>query len=143
MIQTVKSIRFCVHGAPVGKARPRVTKSGHAYTPQKTKDYEAIVRACYQSQVGRGRFPAGVPLTVKITAEFPIPKSTGKKRAAALLGRWHTKKPDADNVAKAILDALNGVAYPDDSAVARLVVEKTYSDQPCVLVAIVGEIPEP
>lgn len=143
MIQTVKSIRFCVHGAPVGKARPRVTKSGHAYTPQKTKDYEAIVRACYQSQVGRGRFPAGVPLTVKITAEFPIPKSTSKKRAAALIGRWHTKKPDADNVAKAILDALNGYAYPDDSAVSKLTAEKVYGEPPGVYVQITGEIPEP
>lgn len=134
-------MHFCVHGPPVGKARPRVTKSGHTYTPEKTKDYERLVRACYQSQVKRFSFPPGVPLTVKLQAEFPIPKSTSKKKAAALVGKWHTKKPDADNVAKAVLDALNGLAYPDDSAVSKLTVEKTYSTSPCVLVQITGEIP--
>ena len=80
---------------------------------------------------------------MKITAEFPIPKSTSKRKAAALIGKWHTKKPDADNVAKAVLDALNGYAYPDDSAVSKLSVEKVYSDPPGVYVQITGEIPDP
>lgn len=143
MIPTVKTIRFCVHGAPVGKARPRVTRTGHAYTPEKTKNYERIVRACYQSQVGRFSFPPGVPLTVHLYAEFPIPKSTSKKKAASLRGRWHIKKPDADNVAKAVLDALNGIAYPDDAAISKLTVEKTYSDQPGVMVQITGNLADP
>lgn len=119
-----------------------MTKSGHTYTPEKTRDYERLVRACYQSQVGRFSFPPGVPLTVLIEAEFPIPKSTSKKKAAALMGRWHTKKPDADNVAKAVLDALNGIAYPDDAAISKLTVEKSYSDQPGVMVRITGEVPD-
>lgn len=139
---TVKTIRFCVHGTPVGKGRPRFTKSGRTYTPEKTENYERLVRACYQSQVRRFSFPPGVPITAKLQAEFPIPKSTSKKRAAAMLGRWHTKRPDADNVAKAILDALNGYAYPDDSAISKLSVEKTYSNQPCVMVELIGEIPD-
>ena len=53
-----------------------------------------------------------------------MPKSTSKKKAAALDGTPHIKRPDADNVAKAILDALNTHAYNDDSAIALLTVRK-------------------
>ena len=103
-------VHFCVPGPPVGKARPRVTKSGHAYTPQKTKDYERLVQACYLSQVGSFCYPGKKPLEVVIEAEFPIPKSASKKRTAEMEETYHTNKPDGDNVAKAILDALNGLA---------------------------------
>lgn len=72
---------------------------------------------------GKG-FAAGVPLRATVTAFFTVPKSTSKKKAAALDGTPHTKRPDADNVAKAILDALNGHAYNDDSAIEALTVRK-------------------
>ena len=117
-----------------------MTRSGHAYTPQKTKDYELLVRSCYESQVGDFCFGAKKPLEVLIEAEFPIPKSVSKKRAAEMVETFHTNKPDADNLAKGILDSLNGVAFHDDSAVSALSVVKTYSNDPCVYVSI-REIP--
>ena len=116
-------IEFTVPGIPVGKGRPRFMRNGHTYTPQKTRDYEDKVVQCWKCQSGKG-FAAGVPLAAHITAYFPLPKSLSKKRAAALDGTHHTKKCDADNVAKAILDALNGHAYNDDSAIALLTVRK-------------------
>ena len=109
-------IKFTVPGAPVGKGRPRFTRAGHAYTPEKTAEYEEKVRLCWKAQTGSG-FAGGVPLKASIIADFPIPKSASKKKAAAMDGTFHTSRPDADNVAKAILDALNGYLYPDDSAV--------------------------
>jgi Holliday junction resolvase RusA-like endonuclease len=116
-------IEFTVPGEPVGKGRPRFTKDGHTYTPQKTRDYEDKIVQCWKCQSGKG-FAAGVPLAAHITAYFPLPKSLSKKRAAAMDGTPHTKRPDADNVAKAILDALNTHAYNDDSAIASLTVWK-------------------
>jgi Holliday junction resolvase RusA-like endonuclease len=108
-------IQFTVPGVPVGKGRPRVTKYG-TYTPRKTKDYEELVRRCWQTQSGQG-FSGGIPLLAFIVAYFPIPKRTSKKKAAAMDGTFHLHKPDSDNIAKAVLDALNGLAYPDDSAI--------------------------
>lgn len=116
-------VTFTVPGVPVGKGRPRFTKDGHAHTPQKTREYENKVVQCWQCQSGKG-FAAGVPLKAEINGYFPIPKSLSKKRRAALDGTPHIKRPDADNVAKAILDALNGHAYNDDSAIASLTVWK-------------------
>ena len=62
----------------------------------------------------------------------PIPKSTSKKKhqLMAIGAIQHTKKPDADNVAKAICDALNKIAYVDDSQIVSLEVNKYYSDVP-------------
>ena len=116
-------VEFTVPGVPIGKGRPRFTKDGHTYTPEKTRQYENKVVLCWKSQSGKG-FAAGIPLKATVTAFFTVPKSTSKKKAAAMDGAPHTKRPDADNVAKAILDALNGHAYNDDSAIALLTVRK-------------------
>ena len=116
-------IELTVPGIPVGKGRPRFMKNGHTYTPQKTREYEDKVVQCWKCQSGKG-FAAGVPLVAHITAYFPLPKSLSKKRAAELDGTPHVKKCDADNLAKAILDALNTHAYQDDSAIAFLTVRK-------------------
>ena len=109
-------IKFTVPGVPVGKGRPRFTRTGHTYTPEKTAAYEEKVRLCWKTQSGQC-FVGGIPLKASIISYFPIPKSTSKKKAAAMEGTFHTSRPDADNVAKAILDALNCHVYPDDSAV--------------------------
>lgn len=124
-METCRSeIKFTVPGAPVGKGRPRVTQYG-TFTPEKTRQYEEKVRRCWQTQSGVS-FPAGTPILAEITAWFPVPKSTSKRRAETMDGTYHLKRPDADNIAKAILDSLNGCAYPDDSAV-QLSVEKRYT----------------
>ena len=127
-------IIFTVPGVPQGKGRPRVTRNG-TFTPKKTRDYEKKVRDCYIAQGGQ-MFPDDTPLFASITAIFPIPSSLSKKRRALFNGKRDCKKPDADNVAKAILDALNGVAYRDDSAVSSLLVYKSYGDDARVTVSI-------
>lgn len=116
-------IEFTVPGIPVGKGRPRFKKDGNTYTPQKTQDYEDKVVQCWQCQSGMA-FAGGIPLRVTVTAFFTVPKSTSKKKAAALDGTPHIKRPDADNVAKTILDALNKHVYNDDSSIALLTVRK-------------------
>lgn len=130
----MNDIIFTVPGVPQGKGRPRVTRNG-TFTPKKTRDYEKKVRDCYIAQGGQ-MFPDDTPLFASITAIFPIPSSLSKKRRALFNGKRHCKKPDADNVAKAILDALNGVAYRDDSAVSSLLVYKSYGDDARVTVSI-------
>ena len=131
-------IEFIIPTAAVGKGRPRVTSRG-TYTPQKTKDYEAFVQTCFRKSRCRPYAVSTQPLKAEIVACFAVPKSYAKKRRAALLGKPHTHKPDADNLAKGILDALNGLAYPDDAQIAALEVGKFYSDRDFVLVKIYSE----
>lgn len=125
--------RFTVYGEPVGKARPRFnTRTKTAYTPSKTAEYEREVATAYKA-VSKGKmFNGAVALDIK--AYFAIPKSTSKKRVEQILKQdiRPTKKPDIDNIAKIIIDGLNGIAYEDDKQVVSVRVNKYYSAEPRV-----------
>ncbi|MCM1276703.1 MAG: RusA family crossover junction endodeoxyribonuclease [Lachnospiraceae bacterium] len=134
----MRAYQFTVPGKPQGKARPRFNgKTRRTYTPQKTINYEQLVRNSYLALYA-GEPPLDGALKAEITAFFPIPKSVSKsKRDRMLSGEIKpTVKPDADNIIKAILDALNGAAYKDDAAVIKVTAEKRYSDEPRVEVKI-------
>jgi Holliday junction resolvase RusA-like endonuclease len=61
-----------------------------------------------------------------------MPKSWSKKKKAVMWGKPHTSKPDIDNLVKAILDALNGVAFNDDSQIWEIQSSKIWTDEPYV-----------
>ena len=129
-------ITFTVPGAPVGKARPRVARFG-TYTPETTVLYENLVKVEFVRQCGHCHFAEG-PMQMQIDAYYPIPKGTSKKDRAEMLGGElrPTKKPDWDNIGKIISDALNGVAYGDDSRIVDCRVIKQYAEKPCVKVTL-------
>lgn len=126
------TINFTIDGAVQPKERPRTTRINgqiRAYTPRKTKEYEQRVKAAYGAKY---RFYDDDYISIHITAYYPIPKSTSNaKREAMMTGKVRpARRPDLDNIAKAICDALNGEAYKDDSQIVRLTVEKWYSFLP-------------
>lgn len=121
----MKSYSFIVRGRPVPKARPRVAR-GHAYTPQRTKDYEEIVRMAYK-HIGGTKLEGAV--FMRIRAVYKAPKKS-------LLCHDRTKKPDLDNIAKAIMDGLNGVAYEDDAQVSFLQIEKVYGEEDFTIIEV-------
>lgn len=131
-------IELTVQGNPVGKARPRHTKSGHTYTPEKTTSYENLVKLMYSQNYKSVVFDADIPLAISIEAYMPIPQSASKKKAELMKQNilLPTKKPDCDNIAKIICDALNGIAYPDDKQIVSMLVSKRHSDAPCVKISI-------
>lgn len=126
---------FEIPGVPVAKGRPRMTRSGHAYTPQKTRDYEAWVRLCW---LRTGQPMSLQPLQIRLEFYLPIPKSYSKKqREAALAGvLLPTKKPDIDNLVKVVLDGLNGLAYKDDKQIVALEAAKGYEITPLTRVTL-------
>ena len=131
------NIQFVIPAAPRGKERPRFAK-GHTYTPKKTRDYEELVRREY---IANGGKKLRGPLKVTMFAIFPINASDSKAiRKRKMEGEIKpTKKPDCDNIAKVILDALNGVAYDDDKQIVDLYLQKKYGVAGRVEVMI-GEI---
>lgn len=134
---------FTIDGKPQGKARARTfynPKLGRtqSITSENTVLYENLVKQSFIQQSNENcRWFNKEPLMMCITAYYPIPKSTTKKdRQLIAEGKlFPTKKPDADNIAKVICDALNGVAYSDDTQIVRLAVRKIYTEhQPRVRV---------
>ena len=129
-------LHIVVPGQPVGKGRPRFAR-GRTYTPAKTKVYEQLIGMTAQREIETvGWVKTSAPVKMNILAQFEIPKSwTKKKQQAALRGEITPGRPDIDNVAKAALDALNGIAYDDDDQVYQLSVKKVYG-QPLLVVTI-------
>jgi Holliday junction resolvase RusA-like endonuclease len=82
----------------------------------------------------RGAKPIDGPVWLSIEACYAWPRSCSAKKRAA--NKWRTSKPDYDNLAKLVGDALNGVAWCDDSQVAKATVEKLHGDVPGLTVRI-------
>ena len=135
-------LSFDIPGQPIGQGRPKFsTINGHAraYDPEKSRNYKAYVRMLVtQAMKETGFTMIEGPCCLRIDAYFDVPKSKSKKfREAALMELERpTKKPDADNIVKAIQDALNGLVYKDDAYIVHLACQKFYSDNPRVEVFV-------
>jgi len=123
-----------IDGNPFGKERPKFY-NGHAVTPEKTKAYEKKVKRLWFEEVGHTFHGA---VQVGIRALYKIPKSTPKSARRMMLEgeRRPGIKPDIDNIAKVVLDGLNGMAFDDDKQVVSLTMEKVYDDNPQVIVMV-------
>ena len=139
--EVMRQIKFTVPGPPFGKQRPKFSRAGEyvkTYTPDKTVNYENLVKLMYQQAEKGRKFSEDAAVDVRIIAYYEIPKSTSKKKRKAMLEHRlrPTKKPDWDNIGKIVCDSLNKVAYRDDSAVVDAQVRKFYSENPRVDVMI-------
>lgn len=131
--------RFDVIGEVIGKERPKFTK-GRAYTPSKTKNYEELIKNTF---VSKYNYLSKKAIRIKIIAYFAPPKSASKLKKEKMLRNELacTKKPDFDNIAKSVCDALNNVAYKDDSQIVDSIVLKRWGafEKITVYIEEVGE----
>ena len=130
---------------PKPKERPRAAViGGHAriFTPKTTEAYEKEIRAAWIRQ--NGDKPDAGPLRARIYFGLPIPRSETKANKLQMIARkvFPTKRPDLDNLAKAVMDALNGVAYSDDCQIVTMLSRKNYAETPYVKVIICEEKPK-
>ena len=143
------TMEFTVSGKPRGKQRPRVTRHG-SFTPKETQKYEAAVRAAFYAARWEAEREKGIifdltkitRVSVHFLAYFPVPESWTKAKKKSAYGQPYTSKPDLDNIAKIILDALNGVAFPDDAMVTSTSAKKCYcyeGESPRVTVTLLWE----
>ena len=122
---------FKIPGKAQAKQRPRMGRSGIVYTPKETLVYENYVKMCYSDYAKQfGWLPYENQVRAEIEVLVAVPKSDSKtKKKAKIEGMIRPAvKPDCDNLAKSILDSLNGLAYRDDKQVVELVVKKYYAE---------------
>ena len=128
-------LQFEIPGIPVGKGRPYfVKKTGVAFTPMKTRQYELLVGNT-ALDLRKNNDPWPHPIQAIIVAIFPIPVSWPKKKQLMAHDQLiPPAKPDADNIAKIILDSLNKIVFLDDVQVVSLFVIKKFGLHPKVQV---------
>lgn len=127
------AVTLIIPGVPVAKGRPKFARRGNfisAYTPDKTRKYEELVSELARKLMAN-KPPFDCPIKVLAVAYMPIPQMSIKKTADAIAGYiLPAKKPDIDNLAKAALDACNGIIWRDDALICSLLVKKRYAAIP-------------
>lgn len=126
-----------IPGNPKAQPRPQFRRFGNfvsTYDPAKPnkdiiKQYISLV---YKNKLKKIK----EPILFKLTAFMPIPKSLSLKKSKELIGQYHTKKPDIDNIYKFVSDLLNGIMYEDDSQISKIICEKVYDLNPRVEIEI-------
>jgi Holliday junction resolvase RusA-like endonuclease len=119
-------MKIFIPGDPIAQPRVKVSTKGgfaRAYT-ERDHPIHAYKQAIRLAYVNAGGEVLEGPVEIRIVCWFDRPKSHSKKRRQQPEPK--TTKPDLDNLGKAILDALNEIAYNDDGQVCRLTVEKWY-----------------
>jgi Holliday junction resolvase RusA-like endonuclease len=128
-------IWFDVIGKPYGQKRPRAYRKGRflgIYSPKENVDYAQNVKESLLKVIKpKGLIYDNVPVVIEVQAFFKKPKLTKKQSALNLLrDKFPVKKPDGDNILKAICDSLTstGVVWTDDSYVVSMNIDKFYTD---------------
>ena len=124
---------FCarIYGYPTPWARPRFQRRGafvQVFEKKEVTDWKRTIQA--QAIAVKPEIPLSGPLQMSLVFYLPRPASLPKRVL------HHVKRPDIDNLFKALADALNGIAYVDDSQIVRLCAAKVYSEQPGVSILI-------
>jgi len=124
-------VKLTIYGEPIPQGRPRFTRTGHAYDPQRSQNYKQLVRFWVTQHLKKidGWKPYENALCVDLTFYLGIPSSwSQKKRIQAIQGEIRpTKKPDTDNLCKSVLDSCNGLLWVDDSIITDLSARKRYT----------------
>lgn len=106
--------------AVIGAMRPRAClRHGHAgvYMPREHTEALETIAARWRTARGDSRRDFEGPVVVSVVAHRAMPESWPKRR----MGEPDTSKPDVDNIAKLVMDALTGTAWGDDAQVVGLV----------------------
>ena len=130
------TIRFHVPGSVVPWARAG-RGGGFTFTPAPQRDYMATIKQM-ASDAMLGKPPIDGPVTMKVVAVFPWPKSMSARKRALPGAERKASRPDLDNLVKIVKDALNLVVYSDDAQIADLHAWKKLGDRPGLTVEVLA-----
>ena len=126
-------MKFTVELTPVPQKRPRFSKFS-TYDPSKSDKQEFMNKLSTPDDFA----VINDPIIIELEFLMPIPKSASKKAKADMVSgkTRHTKRPDCDNLAKLVLDAMNEKIFTDDSIITKLIISKRYSETPMTIITI-------
>lgn len=125
-------IEFTIHEVPVPLSRPRFSRRGHVYTPDKCQKAKQRIGIAALSKM-QGTPPLDGPVELSILFGMKMPKRPKPHQAN---GMFHTSRPDITNLVKLVEDSLNKILWNDDSQICTIITEKRYAVEPFTLVRV-------
>lgn len=140
-------MEIVIYGEPIPQGRPRFTKTGHTYDPERSRNYKQLVRFWVTQYLKKidGWKPFENALCVDLTFFVGIPSSwSKKKRIGASVGQIRpiVKNGDIDNLCKGVLDSCNGLLWVDDCIITDLSARKRYTGELARVVIKITEVKE-
>lgn len=138
MVKNYMGVTFVIKGIPKVKKRPMFSTQGgkvRTYTPKTTATYENLVKLKAEENFKR---PLNGSIRLAIRFYLPRPKRLIWKRRP-MPEIYSDKRPDIDNLAKAVIDGLSGIAFKDDGQIADLHITKKFhagDDEPKTIVMV-------
>lgn len=132
-------IEITIPGEVMAKGRPRFSRKGggvRTYTPAKTMNYERKVKMYALQHKPKEMFTDAIDVSIIIHRKPPNSWSNIKKQRAINGEIKPTTKPDIDNNAKALLDAMIGIIFKDDNLITKLSITKKYAEVNQAIVTI-------
>ena len=125
---------FEIHDTPKPQKQTRFSR-GHCYDP--SKHYKDMLQ--WQIRPYAPNEPLTGPVQVDITFLMPIPASvSASQRRQMISNNIHAiKRPDIDNLAYIITNAMKNVIYKDDSQVVDLCLHRRYAENPKTIVKVI------
>jgi len=129
----MKTVKFRVAAEPIAQGRPRLTTingQARAFDPKKSRDWKSFINDIAQrAMIEHGHEkPFEGPIVARMRFAFVLAKSHHRKRTPRPR-QWHTKRPDIDNLSKAIFDACESVVFLNDTQIVRIVADKIICEQ--------------
>jgi len=120
-------LEYTIHTKPMPQKQTRLGKN-FRYDPSKN-DKHLIM---WNVQKDAPKSPLLGPIKLELTFYMPIPKSTSKTKKTQMLQEQilPTTRPDIDNLAYIVTNALKGIIYNDDAQIVDMILHKRYSEQP-------------
>lgn len=135
----MSDVMIIIPGKPCAWQRARSNGKIRFDSPEQRWAKNNIASIGFEAMKGRPPFEG--PLELIVAAFWPWPKSISVKKKCRYGAQFHTARPDSDNLAKLLGDALNGIVWRDDSQICTLQVTKRYGLVPQTVVRIQNHIP--
>ena len=130
----VNTIQIIIPGKPAAWQRARSNGKVRFDSPEQARNKLTI------GQIGalamQGRAPFQGPLQVHVAGYWQWPKSISEKKRRTYGSHFFVSRPDGDNLAKLLGDALNGIVWRDDAQIVSLTVIKRYGLTPQTMISV-------
>lgn len=127
-------MRFKIDITPMGAVRMTTRGKFVKKNAKKYLQYKEAIRWTIKQQF-KGK-PIDGAVGVTVWFYMPMPETWSKKKKAEMVNRYHTKKPDIDNLIKGLFDALNNLIWVDDNRVVDMTVFKVYGEKPGIEIEV-------
>lgn len=146
-------ISFFVAGTPKGQPRPRAFARNMGGGKFVARVFDSGTAEAWKADIAAAAAPhkptAPISGPVRLRLVFSIARPKGHYIAGKMergirpsAPFYHVGKPDADNLAKAVMDAITttGAIWHDDAQVAMLEVRKRYTNSETGVQVVVSEL---